>query len=50
MLVTNPRFTSYAIDNARAKALDVEVRESLTRLRDGLLVNRDIKEAETFSL
>ena len=49
-LLTNPTFTSYAIDNARAKALDVEVRESLARLKDGLLVNRDIKEVETFSL
>ncbi len=49
-LLTNPKFTSYAIDNARGKALDLEVRESLARLKNGLLGNRDIKEAETFQL
>ena len=49
-LLTNPTFTAYAIDNARAKVVDEELRETLTRLKEGLLVNRDIKEAETFEL
>jgi len=49
-LLSNSSFSAYAIDNARAKVLDEEIRETLTRLKDGLLVNRDIKEAETFEL
>ena len=49
-LLTNPTFTAYAIDNARAKVVDDELRETLTRLKEGLLVNRDIKQAETFEL
>jgi hypothetical protein len=49
-LLTNPLFSAYAIDNARAKTLDEEMRETLTRLKEGLLVNRDIKEVETFEL
>ena len=49
-LLTNPTFSAYALDNARAKVLDEELRETLTRLKDGLLVNRDIKEAETVEL
>ena len=49
-LLTNPSFSAYALDNARAKVLDEELRTTLGRLKDGLLVNRDIKEAETFEL
>jgi hypothetical protein len=49
-LLTNPSFSAYALDNARAKVLDDELRETLIRLKDGLLVNRDIKQAETFEL
>ncbi len=49
-LLTNPSFSVYAIDNARAKVLDEEIREALARLKDGLLVNRDIKAVETFEL
>lgn len=49
-LLINPSFTSYAVDNGHAKALDQELRETLARLKDGLLANRDIKEAETFEL
>lgn len=49
-LLTNPLFTAHAIDNARAKVLDDEIRETLARLKDGLLDNRDIKQAETFEL
>ena len=49
-LLTNPTFSAYAIDNARAKVVDEELRETLTRLKEGLLVNRDIKQAETFEL
>jgi hypothetical protein len=49
-LMTNPSFTSYAIDNGRAKTLDQEIRETLTRLKNGLLVNRDIKEVESFEI
>lgn len=49
-LLSNPSFSAYAFDNARAKVLDEELRETLTRLKEGLLVNRDVKEAETFEL
>jgi hypothetical protein len=49
-LLSNASFSAYAFDNARAKVLDEEIRETLTRLKDGLLVNRDIKAAETFEL
>lgn len=49
-LLSNPTFTSLAIDNARAKALDQALRETLTRLKEGLFANRDIKEAETFEI
>jgi hypothetical protein len=49
-LLTNPTFSAYTIDNARAKLVDEELRETLTRLKEGLLVNRDIKQAETFEL
>jgi hypothetical protein len=49
-LLVNPSFSAYAFDNARAKVLDGEIRDALTRLKDGLLVNRDIKEAESFEL
>jgi hypothetical protein len=49
-LLNNPTFSIYALDNARAKAVDVELRETLVRLKDGLLVNRDKIAAETFEL
>jgi hypothetical protein len=49
-LLTNPSFFVYAVDNARAKAVDVELRDTLARLKEGLLVNRDIVAAETFEL
>lgn len=49
-LLTNPSFSAYAFDNARAKVLDEELRETLTRLKEGLLINRDIRETETFDL
>lgn len=49
-LLTNPAFSAYAIDNARAKVLDEEIRETLTRLKEGLLINRDLPAAETFEL
>jgi hypothetical protein len=49
-LLINPNFSAYALDNARGKALDQEIRETLTRLKEGLLVNRDIRETETFEL
>lgn len=49
-LLSNPSFSAYAFDNARAKVLDFELRETLVRLKEGLLVNRDIKVAETFEL
>ena len=42
-LLTNPSFSAYALDNARAKVLADELRETLIRLKDGLPVNRDIK-------
>jgi len=49
-LLTNPLFSVDAIDNARAKVADDEIRNALGRLKEGLLVNRDIKQAETFEL
>ena len=49
-LLNNPTFSVYAIDNARAKVVDIELRETLSRLKDGLLVNRDLIAAETFEL
>jgi hypothetical protein len=49
-LLNNPTFSVYAIDNARSKVVDIELRETLTRLKDGLLVNRDLIAAETFEL
>jgi hypothetical protein len=49
-LLSNPTFSVYAIDNARAKTVDIELRETLARLKDGLLVNRDLIAAETFEL
>lgn len=49
-LLGHPSFSIYALDNARAKAIGDELRETLTRVKDGLLVNRDIEQAETFEL
>jgi hypothetical protein len=49
-LLNNPTFSVYAIDNARAKAVDLELRDTLSRLKDGLLVNRDLIAVETFEL
>ena len=49
-LLTNPSFSVYAIDNARAKVVDDEIRNTLARLKEGLFVNRDIKQVETFEL
>ena len=49
-LLSNSSFAVYAIDNARAKVVDDELRNTLARLKDGLLVNRDMKETETFEL
>jgi hypothetical protein len=49
-LLNNPTFSVYALDNARAKAVDVELRETLVRLKEGLFVNRDKIAAETFEL
>ena len=49
-LLNNPSFSAYAFDNARAKVLDLELRETLTGLKQGLLISRDIKLAETFEL
>ena len=49
-LLANPSFSAYAFDNARAKVLDEELREALTRLKEGLLVNRDIIDEETFEI
>ena len=45
-----PTFSIYAIDNARTKVVGEELRAVLARVKDGLLVNRDIEQAETFEL
>ena len=49
-LLGNPTFSVYAIDNATTKIVGEELRATLARLKDGLLVNRDIEQAETFEL
>lgn len=49
-LLLNPSFSVYAFDNATAKTIDVEVREALTRLKDGLLANARIAQPETFEI
>ena len=49
-LLGNPTFSVYAIDNATTKTVGEELRATLARLKDGLLVNRDIEQAETFEL
>ena len=49
-LLGSPSFSIYAFDNARAKVVDIELREALTRSKEGLLINRDIREGETFEL
>jgi hypothetical protein len=49
-LLSNPKFAVYASDNARAKAVDAELRNTLTRLKEGLLENRDLVATETFEL
>lgn len=49
-LLNNPTFSVYAFDNGRAKAVDAELRASLARLKDGLLVNRDLIAEETSEL
>jgi hypothetical protein len=49
-LLGNPSFSKYAIDNATVKVTGEELRATLARVKDGLLVNRDIEQAETFEL
>jgi hypothetical protein len=49
-LLSNATFSIYAIDNARAKAVDAELRLTLTRLKESLLENRDMVPAESFEL
>jgi hypothetical protein len=50
LLLGHPTFSIYALDNARAKAIGDELRSILARVKDGLLVNRDIEQLETFEL
>ncbi|HTV30509.1 MAG TPA: hypothetical protein VMF32_22385, partial [Xanthobacteraceae bacterium] len=49
-LLVNPRFFVYAVDNAHAKAIDAQLRDTLAHLKESLLVNRDIVAPETFEL
>ena len=49
-LLGHPSFSIYALDNARAKAIGDELRATFARVKDGLLVNRDIEQPETFEL
>jgi len=49
-LLGNPNFSIYAIDNATTKVVGEELRATLARVKDGLLVNRNIELAETFEL
>ena len=49
-LLSNPSFSAYAFDNVRAKVLDQQLRDTLTGLKETLLVNRDVREEESFEL
>jgi hypothetical protein len=49
-LLNNPTFSVYALDNARAKTVDAELRDTVARLKQGLFENRDIMAPETFEL
>jgi hypothetical protein len=49
-LLVHPSFSIYVLDNARAKIVGEELRAALARVKDGLLVNRDIDQPESFEL
>ena len=49
-LLNSATFSVYAIDNARAKIVHAELTDTLTRLKQELLTNRDILTPETFEL
>jgi hypothetical protein len=49
-LLNNPRFSIYAFDNATAKAIDADLRNTLMNVKDGLTVNARIAQPETFEL
>ena len=49
-LMSNPVFSVYAMDNASAKLMDLEVRAALERLKNGLLANAAVNEPDTFEL
>jgi len=49
-LLNNSMFSVYAVDNARGKVVDLALRDTLARLKESLLENRDIVAADTFDL
>jgi hypothetical protein len=49
-LLANPSFSIYALDNATAKVIDTDLRATLGRVKDGLLVNMQISQPETFEV
>ncbi len=49
-LMSNPSFSVYAIDNASAKAADLDIRAALERVKSGMLANAEIEPAESFEL
>jgi hypothetical protein len=49
-LINNPRFSVHAVDNATAKAVDLDVRAILEQVKSGLLANAQIEPAEVFEL
>lgn len=49
-LLNNPRITIYAYDPAEAARVDDELRETLTAIKDRLIVNAEVRAKQTFEL
>ena len=49
-LLNFPRFTIYAVDPSRAKAIDDALRAKLAMLKGLLIDSTDIRSRETFEL
>jgi hypothetical protein len=45
-LINNPSFSVHAVDNATAKAVDLDIRAILEQVKSGLLANAQIEAAE----
>lgn len=49
-LLAAPRFSVYAFDNATAKTIDADLRDTLMNVKDGLVVNARVAQPESFEL